>query len=163
MRRSKVTRRRWPDAQIEVTGRSSLTRNRWLHAQIEVTVAKRSKTRDHRSETIDSTGQGTGEETRQEEEETQKHDPGPFERKHLFSSPILCNLLRSSIPALFHTRKYSACQDTHGLLHAGLRQTNRIVARQVLPPMLSGENERQRREEPRCQSKACARRQEALA
>ena len=56
---------------------------------------------------------------------------------------------------------------THGLRHAELRQTNRIVARQVLPPMLPGERARQRLEEQklsrRSQRKACARRQEALA
>jgi len=33
-------------------------------------------------------------------------------------------------------------RDTHGLRHAELRQTNRIVARQVLPPMLPEHQER---------------------
>ena len=40
-------------------------------------------------------------------------------------------------------------RDTHGLRHAELRQTNRIVARQVLPPMLPGEHAHQKLEAPK--------------
>ena len=71
-------------------------------------------------------------ETGQEgDEETQKHDPWLIKRKHLFA---------------FFGGPQARERDTHGLRHAGLQQANRIVACQVLPPMLPGERAREQLE-----------------
>ena len=99
--------------------------------------AERSEKRQERREKKDERSKMTEDDGKMTEDDGwANHKPrshlGPRleSRKHWFASPILCNLPGSSTPALFHTRRYSACQDSHGLRHAGLRQTNRNVARQ---------------------------------
>ena len=80
----------------------------------------------------DMTGLLTRQETGQEEvEQTWKHDPWLFKSKHLFGSP---------------GGPQARERVTHGLRDAALRQTNGIVACQVLPPMLPGERAREQLE-----------------